>query len=96
MLVVRVTVGERVRVGDRVLTLLRVQRPGVAVVQLDNGERFGVIWDRKVEVLPRVFLTADRKKSYYDTINLLFKAPVSINIGVLRHEPEPSERHEDG
>jgi len=67
-------------VGDHNLTVLSIQRPGFCLVELDNGDRFGLSWDRTFEIWPEVFVGVDRRSSQGKRIKVVIAAPKSVNI----------------
>lgn len=76
------------QIADRTLTVVEILRPGVVRLTLEGEPPFIASWDRPCEVLPRVKLLIDLRKSTGLWINLLLDAPKTIPIVILNHASE--------
>lgn len=88
MFIVQIREGQSISVGDRVLTALSVPRPGLVEMTIDGEtDPVTISWDRRLEILPAVYLTVDRTACYTNKIKLFFDAPRTIKIREQPYEP---------
>jgi len=88
MFIVIAREGQTISIGDRLVRVLSVTRPGLVAVTVD-GEPDPILlsWDRKLTILPGVNVTIDRATSYSQRIKFFFEAPRSVRIRELPYEP---------
>lgn len=90
MFVVCAYEGQKVRVGDRLLTVGPVVQPGVVHVTVDGEHRpTSIMCDRMLELFPEVRVSMERNISMSKRVKLLFDAPRRIHIRELPYDPSP-------
>lgn len=88
MFIVLAREGQSISIGDRVIRVVSVTRPGLVSIMVD-GEPDPVLlsWDRKLPLFPSVNVTIDRATTYSPRIKFFFEAPRSVRIRELPYEP---------
>ena len=82
MLIKIVREGERLRIGDRTLTLARVHSQGHGVFETDAGEEIEITSAAMTEVFPDVRISAHQRGPFTSNrIRLAIDAPRSVLIG---------------
>ena len=81
--------GESLWIAGVRLQLEAICREGVAVLLVAETELVEVQWDRRIEVLPEVFMSTDRESGHGTYTKLLITAPKRIKIRGAPDEPQP-------
>lgn len=88
MFIVLAREGQSIRIGDRVIRVMAVTRPGlVSVMVVGEPDPVLLSWDRKLELFPGVKVTIERVTNYSQRIKFFFEAPRSVHIRELPYEP---------
>ena len=74
-----VYINSQIQIGGSVLRVLRMPRPPLIVVRLDNGDDILVSDRERTEIMPGVFLSVGKIKKGF-TNRLLIEAPKSVPI----------------